>query len=76
MFSLIIYSWAERKRQHAPAVQWDDSDLVFVERAIETGRARKRAWRRNTEGGTNGGEVEMIGGGERLKTEIIKSLLA
>lgn len=39
----------KKKRQHAPAVQWDDSDLVFVERAEET--ARKRAWRRETEGG-------------------------
>lgn len=42
LFSLIIYSWTERKRQHTPAVRWDDSDLVFVEGAIDMQRARKR----------------------------------
>ncbi len=68
LFSLIIYSWTERKRQHTPAVQWDDSDLLFVETAIHAWRARERERRRRRmEGGTNEGEMEMNRGKETLK---------
>lgn len=58
LFPLIIYSWAKRKRQYMPAVQRDDSDLVF---AIDTRRAREK---REAEGRTNEGEMEMNGRNE------------
>lgn len=53
LFDNLFMGW-KRERQHAAAVRWDDSDLVFGE------RERERGW-------SGGKQVSRGGGGERRK---------